>query len=100
MFRLRVQSSEYSMFRPDLGLQVSNLMFIRMILVSHIRHYVHCINEWVSAGPSNIRVECLDNHHGEEYVPGIVPKDKNSQDSFSDRIQKLNNQQHLDIDPR
>ena len=71
-----------------------------------LRHYVHCINEWVSASPSKIRIECLDELTA---VPGIVPKDADKDvnkdvpkdhDSFDERIEKLNNQLHLDIDPR
>jgi len=28
--------------------------------VRDMRYYVHCINEWVDAGPSNLRVTCMD----------------------------------------
>ena len=62
------------------------------------RHYVHCINEWVSAGPSNIRLECLDSVTDLTSIPGIVPKGQ----EFTDRIQQLSDQQKkdLEIDPR
>ena len=68
-----------------------------MIMMCH-RHYVHCINEWVSAAPSNIRVECLDSVTDLTNIPGIVPKGQ----EFTDRIQQLSDQQKkdLDIDPR
>ena len=59
------------------------------------RHYVHCINEWVSAAPSKIRIQCLD-HLDLNQVPGVVPKGQ----KFSERIEQLQNQQDLDIDPR
>merc|ERR1719270_631005 len=40
----------------------------------NFRHYVHCINEWVSAAPSKINIQCLDDLDLSS-LPGIVPKD-------------------------
>ena len=65
------------------------------------RHYVHCINEWVSAEPSNLRIQCLDDLDITS-IPGIIPKGQGQQftETDRDREEKLANQQNLDIDPR
>ena len=54
------------------------------------RHYVHCINEWVDAAPSNLRMECLDGRR----EPAVRDQE------LQDRIDKLEQQKVLEIDPR
>ena len=54
-------------------------------------YYVHYINEWVSAAPSNIRVECLDGQTQAEAV-----RDQ----ELTDGNDKLEQQKVLEIDPR
>ena len=62
------------------------------------RHYVHCINEWVSAAPSNIRVECLDGQTGGVRAQAGAVGDQEQE--LKDRNDKLEQQKELDIDPR
>ena len=67
------------------------------------RHYVHCINEWVSAAPSNIRVECLDGQTGGVRAQAGAVGDQEQElkeQELKDRNDKLEQQKVLEIDPR
>ena len=61
-------------------------------------YYVHCINEWVSAAPSNIRVECLD---GQTQAGAVRDQEQElKEQELKDRNDKLEQQKVLEIDPR
>ena len=90
--------------------------------VKTIRHYVHCIKEWVNTEPSNLRVECQedvrDNHpvqaHGpsgqiKEFQHRVGHKTKHGgvngalhewKQNDKERDDQLQLQKDLDIDPR
>ena len=52
----------------------------------------------MSAGPSNIRIQCLDDVDLSS-LPGIVPKQHENVENV-DRTDKLEAQKVVDIDPR
>ena len=75
------------------------------------RYYVHCINEWVDAGPSRLTISCLEDGRGQE-GPRVAEQegsDRRGEDEWNiklgteesqERKEKLKQQQELDIDPR